>query len=248
MLKSLNYKFWQIFFLLLSFVAVNSYANLFPESPKPFKYVNDYTNTLTTEQVKNLEAKIVDFSHKTSSEIAIVIVPTTGDYDISSYAFELGDKWGIGKKDINNGILMLIAKNDRKIFIATGQGLEGALPDATIASIIRNEITPYFKNGDYYQGINNGLSTILAATVGEYKPAPKKSDDIDFFDIFFVLVVFYWLFIVIRDLSSGKAYHAKTRSRRSRGTHTGGFGGFGGGSGGGFGGGGFGGGGAGGGW
>lgn len=98
MLKSLNYKFWQIFFLLLSFVAVNSYANLFPESPKPFKYVNDYTNTLTTEQVKNLEAKIVDFSHKTSSEIAIVIVPTTGDYDISSYAFELGDKWGIGKR------------------------------------------------------------------------------------------------------------------------------------------------------
>ena len=96
----------------------------------PFHYINDYTNTLSSEHKQILENKLIAYSKETSSQIAVVLVPTTGEYEIADYTFALGDKWGIGRKNLNNGVLMLIAKDDRKVFIATGQGLEGVLPDA----------------------------------------------------------------------------------------------------------------------
>ena len=99
----------------------------FPPAPNPFHYINDYTNTLSAEHKQILENKLIAYSKETSSQIAVVLVPTTGEYEIADYTFALGDKWGIGRKNLNNGVLMLIAKNDRKVFIATGQGLEGVL-------------------------------------------------------------------------------------------------------------------------
>ena len=114
----------------------------FPSSPTPFQYVNDYTRTLTSNEKQQLENKLIAYSKETSSQIAVVLIPSTEEYEISQYAFELGDKWGIGRKQLNNGVLMLVAVNDRKIFIATGQGLEGVLPDAFLSQIIRQVITP----------------------------------------------------------------------------------------------------------
>ncbi|MDG6894153.1 TPM domain-containing protein [Volucribacter amazonae] len=246
---------WQKSAVLFAFIfaAVQALAVELPNPPNPFRYVNDYTHTLSQAELAQLEKALQQYSQQTSSQIAVVMLPTVGDRDIAQYAFALGDKWGIGRKQLDNGVLMLIAKNDRKIFIATGQGLEGALPDAFLSQLIRQQITPYFRENQYAQGIANGLSAIIAASQGEYAAyqAEQSSDLADFLPlIIFALIVAFWLF---RLLGGNQVYISPTSQRSSssrRNNHFGGFGGggFGGGSGGGFGGGGFGGGGAGGSW
>ena len=244
------------------FMATAVSAVTFPDSPKPFRYVNDYTKTLSAKELDALEAKLVAYGKETSSQIAVVIVPTTGEYEVSQYAFELGDKWGIGRKNLNNGVLLLIAKEDRKLFIAVGQGLQGVLTDALASQIIRNQIRPYFRNEQYAQGIDNGLDYIIAATKGEF--AAKAEEEKDFGDVVpFIMLALFILIVVIAEVNSRRAYVSPTNNhalneilrqsmsdRRRHGRGGGGFGGggFGGGSGGGFGGGGFDGGGAGGSW
>lgn len=251
-----------LFLLLSLFWLVNKIslaAELFPRTPQPFHYVNDYTATLSNNDRSYLEAKLNDYSKETSSQIAVVLVPTTGEYNIADYTFQLGNQWGIGRKQLNNGVLMLIAKQDRKIFIATGEGLEGALPDAFLAQLIRQVITPQFKQGNYAQGINQALDYIIAASKGEYQPNTEKETVTDFIPILFILL---FIAIIFFNEVLGKKHYVspgyqhdplsqvmRKAGRRSRYTG-GGFGGFGGGGGssGGFGGGSFGGGGAGGSW
>lgn len=234
--------------------AIYAMAVDFPASPKPFRYVNDYTHTLSSNELSQLENMLQQYSQQTSSQIAVVMLPTTGDYDIAQYAFELGDKWGIGRKQLDNGVLMLIAKDDRKIFIATGQGLEGALPDAFLSQLIRQQITPYFKQNQYAQGIANGLVAIIKASQGEYEAYQQQESSLEDFMPLIIILIFM-AFIFIRVLTGNQVYISPTSNHRStsstsKNNHFGGFGGggFGGGSGGGFGGGGFGGGGAGGSW
>lgn len=244
------------------FFIANSFAAVFPPAPNPFHYVNDYTQTLSQNHQQILENKLIAYGKETSSQIAVVIVPTTGEEEIADYTFKLGDKWGIGRKNLNNGVLMLIAKNDRKVFIATGPGLEGVLPDAFLSQIIRNAILPEFKQGNYAQGINAGLDYIIAASKGEF--APQLEDEIDLEDLIPILFVVIFLFFIFFNHSrrGGDVYISPSQVDRllrqstlsRRGGNGGGFGGFGGGgfgggsSGGGFGGGSFGGGGAGGSW
>ncbi|PJG86269.1 TPM domain-containing protein [Conservatibacter flavescens] len=255
-------------FFCVFFIVGGSWAAEFPTAPQPFRYINDYTNTLSTADKNTLEQALTQYGQETSSQIAVVIIPTVGEYDIAQYTFELGDKWGIGRKQLNNGVLMLIAKNDRKIFIATGQGLEGVLPDAFLSQLIRQKITPYFAQDQYAQGIANGLSAIMAASQGEYA-ALEAEDEHSFEDIIpFIMIGIFILIVIFGEISARRRpYISPTnnhsaeqilrqgirhRSRRAGyGSGIGGgFGGFGGGgsSGGGFGGGSFGGGGAGGSW
>ena len=158
------------FILLLfsfSFVQAQIEKEL-PARPAPARLVVDYTNTLAPDQKEALENKLVSFDDSTSTQIAIVIIESTGIYEISDYAVALGRAWGIGNNETNNGILLLIAKNDRKIWIATGYGLEGALPDATAKDIIESEIKPNFRENDFYRGLDEGTDAIIAATKGEY--------------------------------------------------------------------------------
>ena len=166
----------QLLFIISFFfisVANGQIEKELPARPSPPKLVNDYTGTLSADQTQSLEQKLVQFDDSTSNQIAVVIVETTGDYDISDYSFALGRAWGIGNKKTNNGVLVLVAKNDRKIYIATGYGLEGALPDVTCKQIIENEIKPNFKGNDFYRGLDEGTDAIMAATKGEYK-APEN--------------------------------------------------------------------------
>lgn len=116
-----------VFFVTI-LCAMPVFSAHFPLVPNPFQYVNDYTNTLSANDKAVLDRKLSHYGQETSSQIAVVIIPSTQEYDISQYAFELGDKWGIGRKQLNNGVLMLVAKQDRKMFIAVGQGLEGYYP------------------------------------------------------------------------------------------------------------------------
>ncbi len=148
------------------------FAQQFPE--KSTTLVTDYTGTLSADQKQNLENKLVAFNDSTSTQIAVVLLKSVGDYDIAEYATNLGRKWGIGQKGKNNGILMLIAVGDRKVTIQTGYGSEGAVPDITTHEIIENDITPNFKEGNYYAGIDAATNSLIKYMKGEYK-APAKA-------------------------------------------------------------------------
>lgn len=183
-----------IFFISSLFLSLSSSATL-PEVPNPFRYVSDYTQTLSKLEQQELEQALKTYSTKTSSQIAVAIVPSTNGISVSDYTFKLFNKWGIGQKKENNGVLLLIAKNDHKLFIAVGRGLEATLPDAITATIIRHNIVPFFKQNRYPEGIASGLSAIIKATQNEYKPKTLKQEDP--FDGFFIFLgVGFILFVL----------------------------------------------------
>lgn len=160
--------------LLLIIVSAAGFAQDFPA--KPDKLVNDYTGTLSADQLQQLEQKLVAFDDSTSIQVAIAILKSVGDYDINDYAQQLGRAWGVGTKGKDNGVMIVVALGDRKISIQTGYGVEGVLPDMYTRRIIDNDIKPYFKAGDYYKGLDAGTNAIIALSKGEYKnDKPKAS-------------------------------------------------------------------------
>lgn len=183
-----------ISFFLFAICSFSQIDKVIPSRPSPARLVNDFTNTLTPEQQHALENKLVAFDDSTSNQIAVVIIPSTGDYNIEEVALQILRRWGVANKDKNNGIVLLIAKDDRKIRIEVGYGLEGAVPDITAKSIIDNDLTPNFRAGNYYRGINVATDDIIKATAGEYK-APegygKKKKGIGLGTIFFLLMILF---------------------------------------------------------
>jgi uncharacterized protein len=146
-----------------------------PARPDPPRLVNDLAHVMTADQTAALERKLVDYDDSTSVQIAIVTVPDIGDYSIEDYALKLFRTWGIGNKKSNNGVLVLVDMHSRKIYIQTGLGLEGAIPDVTAKSIIDNEMVPNFKGGgedNFYRGFNLAADALIKAAAGEYK-APE---------------------------------------------------------------------------
>ena len=168
----------------------------------PGGFVNDYAGILTAEQKQMLEAKLTQFEKETGSEIAVAIIPGLQDSTIEKFAVELFEDWKIGQADKDNGVLLLVAIAERKLRIEVGYGLEGALTDAQSFWIIKNSITPRFKEGDYYQGINGGLDKIIAAAKGEYVPAEPTAGRIAglYETLGFFVWVFFFLFIYIGSL------------------------------------------------
>jgi uncharacterized protein len=156
-------------------IGIPAYAQEMPARPDPARLVNDFTNTLTPAQQEALEKKLVAIDDSTSTQIAVVIIKSLNGYDVADYNVKLGRAWGVGGKENNNGVVLLIVKEDRKINIATGYGLEGALPDVTCKHIIDERIVPNFKADDYYQGIDEGTDAIIKAVKGEYKVPRKKN-------------------------------------------------------------------------
>jgi len=165
----------KIFLLSLLCLFFNfTFAQDFPE--KPNTLVNDYANVLSADQKQALESKLVTFNDSSSTQIAIAILKSVGDYDINEYAVGLLRKWGVGQSGKNNGIMIVVAVGDRKISIQTGYGLEGALPDIYAKRIIDNDVKPNFKAGNYYAGLDEATSSIIKYTRGEYKnDNPKTS-------------------------------------------------------------------------
>lgn len=257
-------------FCIISVGSISS-QNL-PDKPVPPRLVNDFAGMLNTGDVSQLERKLVAFSDSTSTQIAVVIVPSLQGYDKADYAQRLGEKWGIGAKGKNNGVLILIkpktSGSDGQIFITAGYGLEGKLPDLTCSQIVDNDILPAFRAGDYYGGLSNAVSTIMSLARGEFTAEDygKKAEKPAGKDLPIGLIIFI-IFIIIA-IISGKSggSHNKNISTgglpfwlllgmmsSGRSSHSGSWGGFSGGGGGGggfggFGGGSFGGGGAGGSW
>ncbi len=134
--------------------------------------MNDFAGILSSDEAASLEARLVTFNDSTSTQIAVVIVKTLNGYDKNDFAQRLGQKWGVGQKGKNNGIVVLVKPKypteKGEASIQTGYGLEGVLPDATCNQIVQNEMIPRFRENDYYGGINAAVTTIMAITKGEY--------------------------------------------------------------------------------
>ena len=163
-----------VLFLQAMLFANNSFAQNIIAKPSPATLVTDVAGVLTPEQKQALENKLVAIDDSSSNQIAVVIIPSLDGYPKEEYATKLFRAWGIGNKKTNNGVLLLIAINDREIRIEVGYGLEGAIPDITALNIVDNDIKPAFKAGNYYEGIDQATDNIAKAAVGEYKEARAK--------------------------------------------------------------------------
>jgi len=136
--------------------------------------VTDLTSTLSLDQVRTLEQKLAALETRKGSQVAVLLVPTTQPEAIEQYSIRVVDQWKLGRKDVDDGVLLLIAKNDRKLRIEVGRGLEGAIPDAYAKRIIEEEITPRFKQGDFAGGIDAGVARIAKLIDGEPMPTPAS--------------------------------------------------------------------------
>jgi uncharacterized protein len=193
-----------ILFVGLLLGSLGVFAQQLP--PKSTTIVTDYTNTLSADEKQRLESKLVAFNDSSSTQIAVVIIHSIGEYDVNDYAQKLGRAWGVGQKGKNNGIMVLVALDDRKLSIQTGYGVEGALPDIITQQIRVNDMNPRFKAGDYYGGLDAGTDDIIKYTKGEYKAekkAPHQKDDGGSPIGFIIIIVIFILIMVFRNRGGG---------------------------------------------
>ncbi|WP_211327113.1 TPM domain-containing protein [Chitinophaga flava] len=160
---------------LLLMAGLLAKAQNIPPRPNPPTLVNDFAGILLKDEDERLEQKLVAYSDSTSTQIAIVTLKSVGNYDISQVGLKILRDWGIGTKGKNNGILILVSLEDRKIRIETGYGMEGVVPDAIANEIITQIIKPAFRQGQYYQGLDGAVDAIKKAAAGEYKADPRQS-------------------------------------------------------------------------
>ncbi|HEX7755343.1 MAG TPA: TPM domain-containing protein [Niabella sp.] len=257
-----------LYFLLVPFLSFGQIDKDIPDPPKPPRLVNDFTgHFLTPEQNQELEQKLVAYDDSTSTQITVVIVNDLKGHSRDDYAIALGRKWGVGGKQFNNGVVILVntgekdGQNNRGLFIAPGYGLESAVTDLVASQIVDQIIIPDFKNGQNYRGLDEGTDALIQAAAGKFK-APEGyhqgGNGMGFGTILLIIIV---VIIFVAFMSRGGGNNGGYVSRRgyrgggwiipggwsggggggwSGGGGGGGFGGFGGGS--------FGGGGAGGSW
>lgn len=193
------------FVLFLSLFANAQVEKVIPSRPNPPRLVNDFTNTLTPEQAQALEQKLIAYDDSTSNQVAIVMMNSLQDYPIEEVSLGILRAWGVGGKEHSNGIVVLVSKEDHKIRIEVGFGLEGAITDVTSKSIIDNDLTPNFKEGNFYRGFDDATDDIIKAAAGEYK-APEgynkgKGKGFPFGVIIFLIILFS---IIFRNRGGGK--------------------------------------------
>lgn len=251
-IRSVYNRFCIFLMLLLSGLALN--AQDIPEAPN--QLVSDFTGTLSQGELQSLERKLLAFEDSTSTQVAVVLIRSTDGYDVSDYAVRLGKKWGVGGKKYNNGVIVLAAIDDRAVTIQTGYGMEGVLPDIIAYRIIQNEIKPYFRQQDYFGGLDKATDAIIAYSKGEYKADPRKERrDGERGGVPVMLIIIVVIIVIVLISRNGGGGNRGGRVMTGRGTSDlfwwtllnslgkgggggfgGGGGGFGGGSGGGFGG------------
>lgn len=251
---------------LVAVLASPATAQRYDFPPKPDGPVLDQGNLLSSGEERALARKLAAYEDTSSTAVVVVTLTSLNGAPVDDYAISLGRDWGVGQEGKDNGVVVLVSKNDRKMFIATGYGVEGALPDAIANRIVERVMTPAFRKGDFYAGLDRGTDAIIQATTGEYSAeqevASSSSDDgVSTTLIYIFLILAYFVGSALWRRGQGKGNGGKKARRShgglpiviwggggSRGGGAFGGGGFGGGGFGGFGGGSFGGGGAGGSW
>jgi uncharacterized protein len=145
------------------------------DAPQLTGRVNDYARLLSPEAAARLEQKLAGFEREQSTQIVVLTIPSLQGDEIDSFSIRVAEQWKIGQKGKDNGVLLILARDEHKVRIEVGMGLQGVLPDITAAQIIRNVMSPHLKANDFDQGINAGVDAILAATKGEFKASPQDT-------------------------------------------------------------------------
>jgi uncharacterized protein len=189
---------------LLGALLLGSSVASLAQSPQPIPALSarvmDLTGTLRADQTQTLEARLQAFEQAKGTQIVVLMVPTTAPEDITDYTQRVGDLWKIGRKQVGDGLLLVIAKNDRTLRIATAKTLEGAIPDLAARQVIDRSITPRFREGDYFGGIDAGLTALMALVTGEKLPEPQRSEPgIDWTG---ALVVFFFAVPILARIAS----------------------------------------------
>ncbi len=218
-----------------------THAQNIPQKPYPPKIVNDFAKILSSNENNLLEKKLSSFNDSTSTQIAVVTIASLEGYDIASYSIELAGKWGIGRKGKDNGILVLIALQEKEARIEVGYGLEEFIPDITAKRIIERDLIPKFKNANYYEGLDNTTDTIIGLLSGKFKPEDLNTNNskskIKLIILIVCIILFFIFFSSRNKFNSGRGpityggggyfFGGSNSGSESSG---GGFGGFGGGS------------------
>jgi len=182
---------------LLCFIGIGVFAQKAIPQSNPPSLVVDNANILSQDQKTQLERKLIAIDDSSSNQIAVLIVSSLNDQSIEEVANATFRSWGIGNKKTNNGVLLLVAINDKKVRIEVGSGLEGAIPDVTTKDIIDNKIVPSFKENNFYKGIDEATDEIAKAAIGEYKiqkdkePSGNSSNGSILIFIFMVALVIF---------------------------------------------------------
>ncbi len=181
-------------------------ADFVPPRPSPERLVNNlskqFPNLLNHEEEIRLEAKLDDFNNSSSNQIAIVIVDSLNGREVNEFSTALFNTWGIGQKKNNNGVLILVKpttiEGGRKVYISTGYGLEAVLPDVSCKQIIDNDITPRFKRGEYYAGLDTATTRIMALALHEFNKNTVNEQEQFYIALLTVLLIFAFLFFIRR--------------------------------------------------
>lgn len=158
--------------------------------PNLSQRVTDLTGTLTAEQLAALDSKLANFESQKGSQIAVLLLPTTQPEDIAAYGIRVADAWKIGREKVDDGLIMIIAKDDHRSRLEVGRGLEGVIPDAIAKRVLAETMKPYFKNEDYAGGIDAGVTQLIGLIQGETLPAPTGETSDDSFDTFLIILFF----------------------------------------------------------
>ncbi len=166
-----------LFVCILFLYAGLALAQEFPEKPNPPRAVNDFAGVLSPDEEQTLERKLRNYTDTTSTGFVIVLLNSYGEYDPGEYTIELGNRWGIGQKGKNNGLLITVAVRDRKYSIATGYGLEGAIPDIITRRVGDQYFKPNFRANNYYAGLDQATTYLATLPAGEFKGTPQRNQD-----------------------------------------------------------------------
>lgn len=208
-----------LFFLVFVILSLPVSAQKIFDKPNPPQAVNDFGNFLEPFQREALERKLRDYNDSTSSAIVIITIPNLDGYDEQEVALKYLREWGIGTADKNNGVVILVAKEERRARIETGYGMEGVLPDITAQQIIDQRMIPYFKENDYYRGFDNAVDAIIAAAAGEYKAQPKSDNPgrRGLPTVFILVILFFIIMSFFRGGGGGNGRYISRRGSRGLG-------------------------------
>ena len=206
-LNTMNIKLIKYSGLLFLLLYLGSYQvkaqDYLPEKPKNQTSVYDYAKMMSGSEAKMLEQKLIRYSDTTSTQLVVITVNSLDGNDIALYATELAHKWGVGQKDEDNGIVLLVSKEDRRMTIRTGYGIEHKLTDALSRRIIENIITPAFKQGNFYQGLDQGTTAIIQIMNGEYQGERSNEGENGKFPALFIVIIFIVIMIILSNRKRG---------------------------------------------
>ena len=217
-------RFWLLCFSCLGIFLLAQYT--IPDKPSVLYPIYDEVGILSQSEKEKLNQKLIKFEDSTSTEIEVVIISSTKGEDINFLATKFGQKWGIGKKGVDNGIVFLIATEDRTMSIQQGRAVEQYLTASVAGQILDYLVTPNFRKGNWYEGINQGTDAIIEAVQGKFQKKKNKNDDFPMMMFVFIVIFVVILILIIKNNNGGrggKYFDVVIISGRGRKNYPGGF-------------------------